>query len=180
MVKGSLGLGVGTDKSARPTGAQAGGWPACVGQAGTLGSPGSGWGGDHPWHLHTHGGAGLRPRRPGSEALALEEARAGVWPAVPPRMALKSVAWGQAGAPGRMHGGAPPRSALPGAPLVPQLVLWGHRDCFLKKKKILFFTESKLFFLFLYHFSDVIFTFALILICRSGERFGGLALVTPS
>ena len=32
--------------------------------------------------------------------------------------------------------------------------------CFLKKQKIIFFTESKLFFLFLYHFSDVIFTFA--------------------
>ena len=36
-----------------------------------------------------------------------------------------------------------------------------HWDrCFLKKQKIIFFTESKLFFLFLYHFSDVIFTFA--------------------
>lgn len=36
-----------------------------------------------------------------------------------------------------------------------------HGDrCFLKKQKIIFFTESKLFFLFLYRFSDVIFTFA--------------------
>lgn len=43
----------------------------------------------------------------------------------------------------------------------------GH-CCFLKKQKIIFFTESKLFFLFLYHFSDVIFTFAPILICWFG------------
>lgn len=39
---------------------------------------------------------------------------------------------------------------------------------FLKKQKIIFFTESKLFFLFLYHFSNVIFTFAPILICWCG------------
>lgn len=38
---------------------------------------------------------------------------------------------------------------------------------FLKKQKIIFFTESKLSFLFLYHFSNVIFTFAPI-ICRCG------------
>lgn len=49
------------------------------------------------------------------------------------------------------------------------LSLGCRRDCcFLKKQKIIFFTESKLFFLFLYHFSDVIFTFAPILICWCG------------
>lgn len=46
---------------------------------------------------------------------------------------------------------------------------------FLKKQKIIFFTESKLSFLFLYHFSNVIFTFAPTLICWGvGVRPGGL------
>lgn len=52
-------------------------------------------------------------------------------------------------------------------------VLWVSLDCFLKKQKIIFFTESKLFFLFLYHFSDVICTFAPILIQGGGDLWRG-------
>lgn len=39
---------------------------------------------------------------------------------------------------------------------------------FLKKQKTIFFTESMLFFLFLYHFSSVIYTFTLIITAVSG------------
>lgn len=53
-------------------------------------------------------------------------------------------------------------------------VLWVSLDCcFLKKQKIIFFTESELFFLFLYHFSDVICTFAPILIQGGGDLWRG-------
>lgn len=50
---------------------------------------------------------------------------------------------------------------------------------FLKKQKIIFFTESKLSFLFLYHFSNVIFTFAPTLICPRGCEAQWLGLMTP-
>lgn len=76
-----------------------------------------------------------------------------------------------------------PTCSFPGGPLwLLQLVPSPSNVteiAFLKKQKIIFFTESKLSFLFLYHFSSVIFTFAPMLICPRGCEARWLGLMTP-